>query len=367
MTAGAISKKNRSGSLDLLRIIAVIAVFLGHYADSFNYVYKIVPENLKYSPFVRYSTAALTIFFMVSSYVITMTSLKRNIQDFVIIRLARIYPLFWVSCVVAFLISRFYSAHSYLPIVSFKTFLMNTTMMPTVFGFELLNPVFHTLVIELCFYLFVLFILIFKGWNKILTIITIFLSLFILGQFFQVTKDAYFIFTPFIAGMLFYFINTNKFTQWKVYTLAAINFCFALKGSIFLAEDIDRYYKIPHSANPWIMAVIMAVIYISFLLIALRKINIPGYPFLKKLGEITYPFFLFHIFFLGIYWYFRNTIQADLLLWGLLIFIGFVCWGLNVLIEKPLSKLMSIILVWLFNLLRKKEIPEKSESLTHQF
>ncbi|WP_082491681.1 acyltransferase [Pedobacter sp. Leaf194] len=367
MTKDVISKTNRSGSLDLLRIIAVIAIFLGHYADSFNYVFRIVPENLKYSPVVRYSTVALTIFFMVSSYVITMTSLKRNIQDFVIIRLARIYPLFWVSCIVAFLLPRFYGEHSYLPTLPFKTLLMNMTMMPTVFGFQALSPVFHTLVVELCFYLFVLFILIFKGWNKILLIITVLLSLFAIGQFFPATRNAYFMFTPFIAGMLFYFINAKKFTPWKVYTLALVNFCFALKGSMLLTEDIDRYYKIPHSANYFVMGGIITLLYLTFLLISLKKINIPGYPFLKKLGEIAYPFFLFHIFFLGVYWHFRNTIQADILLWGLMIFIGLICWGLNVFVEKPLSKIVSLILVFIFNVFRKRDISVKSESLTHQF
>ncbi|KQS32509.1 hypothetical protein ASG14_16635 [Pedobacter sp. Leaf194] len=241
------------------------------------------------------------------------------------------------------------------------------TMMPTVFGFQALSPVFHTLVVELCFYLFVLFILIFKGWNKILLIITVLLSLFAIGQFFPATRNAYFMFTPFIAGMLFYFINAKKFTPWKVYTLALVNFCFALKGSMLLTEDIDRYYKIPHSANYFVMGGIITLLYLTFLLISLKKINIPGYPFLKKLGEIAYPFFLFHIFFLGVYWHFRNTIQADILLWGLMIFIGLICWGLNVFVEKPLSKIVSLILVFIFNVFRKRDISVKSESLTHQF
>jgi len=367
MTTNVISKKNRSGSLDLLRLLAVVAIFYGHYADSFNYVFRIVPENLKYSPYVRYSTVAITVFFMVSSYVVTMTSVKRSLQDFVVIRLARIYPLFWVSCVVAFLLPRFYGEHAYLPTLPFKTFLMNMTMMPTVFGYEALSPVFHTLVIELCFYLFVLTILIFKLWEKILAIITLFLILFTLLLFFPATKSAYFMCTPFIAGMLFYFMNTKRFTQWKVYTLAAINFCFALMGSNLLAADIDSFYKIPNSANPWIMASIIFTIYLVFLLISLKKINIPGYPFLRKMGEISYPFFLFHIFFLNVYWYFRATIQGDLLLAGLMIFIFLVSWLLHVFIEKPSSKIASITLIAIFNFFNRKSIGQKSESVTHQF
>lgn len=353
----------RSGALDLLRFVAVLIVFFGHYTDTFNYIYRIVPENLKYSPVSKYASLALLIFFMVSGYVVTMTSIKKGIKEFIVTRLSRLYPLFWVSCLIAFILPRLpFLNHSYLAYSTFKEFLVNLTMIPSVFGYAMINPVFHTLLIELVFYFFIATIIIFKWWNKIITVISVMLILSV-ASLFKEDMPVHIIITPFLGGMIFYLISINYASKLKLYSLLSVNFFCALMSARPLAQQLDVFYKVAGSHNVWIMMFIITLIYISFLLISLKTITIRSRPSLQLLGEIAYPFYLFHIYFLCFYYYFRNSIQADLLLYGILLAAIVSSWLINILIEKPCSKLASKVLYFIFRIFEKRSKKEDYDKI----
>jgi peptidoglycan/LPS O-acetylase OafA/YrhL len=357
MSNVALSPTKRSGALDLLRFFASLLIFYFHFSDAFNSVYRIVPENLKYGSFIRYGICAMTIFFIISGFVITMTSMTRTVKDYMIVRFSRLYPLFWFSCAVTFLISRYLSIHSYLPpYVPLKTFLINLSMVPTLFGVEQLNPVYHTMVIELGFYTFILLIIIFKLWKHILSILAALVAICYIAIFYDSGLNV--LLSPFIAGMLFYFMYAKMYTQWKVMTLAALNFILGLLSAKNIAHDMNINFDGPNLCNPWILALLIACIYGLILLIALRKVNFSGNPVTRKLGEISYSFYLFHLNFLGIYWYYRNSLQPDLLLIAMAVLITVCCWGINVFIEKPSSKI-SVQVLALISSSFKKTIPHK--------
>lgn len=334
----------RSGALDLFRFFAVLIIFLAHYTDTFNFRYHIVPENLKWSPVSHYcGIAAILIFFMVSGYVVTMTSMKRNIKDFLIIRLTRIYPLFWISCIVGYLLPRLIHDHTYLMHFSLKTLLANMTMAPMLFGQEWANPVYYTLLVEMLFYYFIGFIILFKAWTKSLLIIAFLLAYCLLANL-DATAAFHVIIPPFIGGMLFYFIRIKYADRWKLYTLLGVNYICSILDCRYLVYNLGDYYNNPQAVNLLTMSVITTAIYLVLYLVTINKIKIKSSPFTLLLGEIAYPFYLFHLYFLCVYWYFRNTIQADLLLLGILLVILTASRLINVLIEKPISKLANHLL-----------------------
>jgi peptidoglycan/LPS O-acetylase OafA/YrhL len=343
MTNKVTSKSERSGAVDLFRFLAVLFVFFSHYTDTYNYIYNIVPQNLKWSPISRYGSIALFVFFMVSGYVITMTSMKRGIKDFLIARFSRIYPLFWVSCIVAFALPRLIHEHTYLMYSHFKVFVFNMTMMPQAFGYPMINPIFYTLLIELVFYFFVAFIILFKLWNKVLIVITL-LLVYCVIHCCDKTISASVLILPFMAGMLWYFIKINHKALWKLYGLLFINYCCIIASSIPLIQNPGKLFKDSNPLNMWVVFVVITAIYILFYLIVLKKAIINNTYLTRFLGEIAYPFYLFHIYFLFLYWYFRETIQPDILLLSVLILILTISWIINVWIEKPLSRLTSRIL-----------------------
>jgi len=356
MSESGTKLKSRSGALDLLRFIAVIIVFFGHYTDTFNYVYNIVPENLKYLPFSKYASLAMLIFFMVSGYVVTMTSVNKGIKDFAISRLSRLYPLFWISCAVAFIIPRLpFIQYHYLPYSTVKEFLVNLTMVPSVFGYVMINPVFHTLLIELLFYIFIALIIIFKWWNKITNVIAVMLALSLISLF---SEDIYLhvLLTPFLGGMIFYLISVNFAGKLKLYGLLSVNFFCAIMSAKPLGLRLDQFHHIAGDHNLPVMIIIFTLIYLVFLLIAIKVFSISSGRILKMLGEIAYPFYLFHLYFLCFYHHFRNSIQADILLFGILFAAIGSSWLINWLIEKPLSTLAAKILYSATSIIRRKSV-----------
>lgn len=360
MNTNVISKKTRSGAFDLLRFIAVLIIFFAHYSDSFNHVHQIVPSNLKYTPVFRYGTAAILIFFMVSAFVVTMTSMKRTAKEFIMIRLSRLYPLFWLSCIAGFLLIRFSPWPVYIPYPSTATLLANLTMFPNLLGFNLINPVYHTLVSEMIFYFSILFVLAFKLWNRILPILTVLTVLCYAGLLYNMYFPV--MLTSFIGGMLFYFIQAKKYTQWKVYTLAGFNALAAILCARPLTYSIDSFYKTTGAGNIWIFAAIITSIYILFLLITLKKINIKGNIVFQKLGELSFPFFLFHLYFLGIYWYLGTKMNGTLLLIGLAVAITIFSLLVNLYVEKPLNEL-AIHIIESSKTLRKRALRRKKSGL----
>jgi peptidoglycan/LPS O-acetylase OafA/YrhL len=348
MLPKAPSHPKRSGSLDLLRFLAVLIVYFAHYSDTFNTIYQIVPANLKYVPVFRYGPAALIIFFMVSGYVVTMTSIKRNIREFTITRLSRIYPLFWLSCLTAFIVARIFPTHSYLAITSLKVFLVNLTMVAPFFGAPNLNPVFHTLVMELMFYLFIGLIISFKLWNRVLLILLC-LMLFCTYQNIAHGIGLSNIISPFAAGMLFYFLKSGYGDKWKIFGLLSFSMVLTFMcGQTLAADALSRFHD-GYGINLSIFYVLVLAIYTVFYLIAVGKIDIKGRKAFQILGEIAYPFYLFHIYFLAFYWYFKDKVNADLLLISIALIIALFSWALNVYVEKPLSN-------WAVNILSSIKI-----------
>jgi peptidoglycan/LPS O-acetylase OafA/YrhL len=345
----------RSGALDLLRFFAVIIVFFGHYSGTFNVVYQIVPANFSYLWFSKYAIIALTMFFMVSGYVVTLTSINRGIKDFVISRLSRLYPLFWISCIIAFILPRlFYTNHSYLAQVSVKTLIANFTMIPYFLGAQMINPVFHTLMVELVFYVFIGLVITFKLWNRLLLILSLILALCLYGVF-QPGLPLYLVFLPLSAGMIFYMINANYASKTKLYALLALNFFCAIMSSKAQTNELNIFYAGATTTDPFVYAAIITAIYAIFLLISTGIIHIPGRRFYQILGELAYPFYLFHIYFLCFYWFFRNNIQPDLLLFGILMISIITSWMINIVVEKPLSIHANRALYHFVGLFKKKK------------
>lgn len=345
------SKSERSGGLDVLRFLAVLVVFFAHYTDTFNVSYQIVPENLKWAPIFRYGRVALLVLFMISGYVITMTSMGRNLKDFMIARLSRIYPLFWVSCIAAFILPRLVG-HSYLEYSSFKVFLANLTMIAPVVGAPLINPIFYTLVVQFFFYLFIALIIIFKAWKWILPIIGL---LLIYTAFHALDRDMGIqnFFPSYAAGMLIYFIRNENFSKWILYALLVMTLFITLITGKIIALDMQDLFRdqIPFHFEVFCVAVIG--MYVVLFMLTAKKQIVGNSKFTRALAELSYPFYLFHFYFLVFYWYLSDKVQPDLLLFGLLLIILMISWLLNILVEKPVSRLLIYLLNAIANLFSK--------------
>ena len=84
-------------ALDLLRLFAALSVVLFHYAfrgaaaDGYTHVH--LPELI---PFAKYGARGVSLFFVISGFVIAYSAVGRSTQDFAIARITRLYPGFLI-------------------------------------------------------------------------------------------------------------------------------------------------------------------------------------------------------------------------------------------------------------------------------
>lgn len=344
-------KSNRQNEIDLLRIIAALTVFFFHYTDSFNYVFHIVPGNLFIGEFFRYGYMGVHLFFVISGYVVTMTAMKKSFTEFLISRAERLYPVFWLSCLIAAFLPRIFPyIHTFLSYPSLKAFIVNTTMIPSVFGVTMINPVFWSLLEEAHFYVIISIIIIFKLWNKILIVLICWLIIYVLLDSFGFARsdEQAGVIVPknslyFIAGMLFYLLRAEFCSRWKLIAFLSVIFALCIVKSFTFAKYGNLGYKATDAFNVYGYILVNILIFLTFWLIANKKITIRSNRFLEKMGDLTYPFYLIHIYGLGLYWYLRDAVQGQVLLLILLLIILLVSFGINQYFEKPLLRLFKKI------------------------
>lgn len=100
----------RVNELDLLRFFAALAVVFHHYSlDGF------AAESMTIMPYPllasisKYGYLGVELFFMISGFVILMTASNGDLKKFVISRLIRLYPAFWVCCSITFFHASYWS------------------------------------------------------------------------------------------------------------------------------------------------------------------------------------------------------------------------------------------------------------------
>lgn len=157
----AVTRKRRLLELDVLRGLAAVGVMLHHFTGRF---YEYVPQPGQSSPWLilRHGGHGLTLFFMISGFVIAMT-LARTVRarDFVVARASRLYPAFWVAVGLTFIITHLFGLTGLT--VSLPSALANLTMGGEWLGAPYVDSVYWTLSLELAFYgmMWLLFV---TGW-----------------------------------------------------------------------------------------------------------------------------------------------------------------------------------------------------------
>lgn len=146
----------RFRELDGLRGIAALAVLVAHFTGSYNSFYVDDPHASFDFP---QGAFGVQLFFLISGFVILMSAMRaRRPTDFVISRVSRIYPAYWLSLILAVIIGRiFQTAQSQ---ATAWEIAVNATMFQRFFQIPNIVDVYWTLAIELQFYILIFIILV---------------------------------------------------------------------------------------------------------------------------------------------------------------------------------------------------------------
>lgn len=134
--------------IDALRGLAAMAVVLFHYTTRLQELYPATPTALWSVPWGHYG---VNLFFILSGFVIFMTLERaKQAMDFVVSRFSRLYPAYWFSLALTFVLTGWLGLEG--KTVDLSTALGNLLMFHGLFQIPHVDGVYWTLEVELLFY-----------------------------------------------------------------------------------------------------------------------------------------------------------------------------------------------------------------------
>jgi peptidoglycan/LPS O-acetylase OafA/YrhL len=327
--------------LDIMRFLAALSVLFYHYTFGATRIYA-TPE-FGIDKLLRYGYLGVDAFFMISGYVVLMSAMHKTPKYFFISRVVRLYPAFWISCLLTFIILYFGKiAQPGVPAVNFKLLAYNLTMLQGFFGKPDLNGVFWTLTYEIGFYFIILLIAALKLWKNLLLIILLWLGYTLMAGPDTANNAFYFLLIPkysccFIAGMLCYLLRIKYAAAWKIYILLTLCYLLNIKHDMVIMQNMNDYYHDANAYHHYIMIPIVTGFYIFFLLSALGKLDVPRLKYPAQLGVLTYPLYLIHGFGIGIFMLWGKQVNKYILLLTVTAFMIFLSYIIYHYVEKKFS------------------------------
>jgi peptidoglycan/LPS O-acetylase OafA/YrhL len=336
--------------IDLLRFLAAIAVVFNHYTWRLtagdDQISPVGFPNI--APLTKYGLLGVQLFFIISGYVVLMSAQGKTIKQFFLSRVVRLYPAFWVACTLTFLIERLYGppatapSHSWFN-MSGREYLANMTMLHGFAGFRSIDGVYWTLTVEIGFYFLISLLIGYRLLNHLPLICLGWLSyVAVVGPAPGAVTPLFTLFIAeyapyFIAGMLFYLLQTKNGKPWQICGLLLFSYLLALRQG--RAQMTGLSAELHESFTFLAAAAAITVFFTVFALVITRQLNLQKQPWLAKLGALTYPLYLVHAF-IGyiIFQHFGAQVNKYVLLIGLIASMIVLAWLIHTYVEKKLSR-----------------------------
>ncbi len=331
-------KRPRLAVLDGLRLIAALAVLGYHYLSSKAWhTPRPFPELSRFS---SYGFLGVELFFLISGFVICMSSWGRGLGEFFASRVARLYPAYFAAIVLTTLVLWVlpFEIHP----LRLPQILVNFTMAQTGVGVPNVDGPYWTLWRELLFYL-LFAIVVWRGvdyrrtvlfctiWTAV-SVITVTVPTPVLHTVVDPEYSMYF-----IAGVAMYLMHRFRPTAllWGIVVFSWLLAQYELSAviSAFKADD--------GSSLRWRTAVVVITLgFLAVLAVALGWFDRIQWRWLTTAGSLTYPLYLIHAFAgFAIINRLSPVLPRYVLLIGLVGFMLTVAWLIHRLVERPLSRL----------------------------
>ncbi|WP_189958415.1 acyltransferase family protein [Streptomyces alanosinicus] len=295
-TAPVSRPQSRLLALDGLRLVAALMVCLYHYVGRGGTVsasWHASPAHLfpTLSRAAVYGNFGVQFFFVISGFVICMSSWGRTLGDFFRSRVARLYPAYWVALL---LIT---GASLALPVVvhavRLDEFLVNLTMLQQPMGATRVLGVCWTLWVEVRFYALFALVVVLRGvtYRRVVlfacvwTLATVLCHSTTNTLLNQVIMPEYAPF--FIGGLALYLIHRfgSDLLAWGIVVM-----------SWLLAQreaTLGLWGPHPHR-DPYVVILIVTLAFAAVAVVALGWMRWASWRWLVTAGALTYPFYLIH-------------------------------------------------------------------------
>ncbi|MDP4503771.1 acyltransferase family protein [Nonomuraea turcica] len=336
----------RIHKLDALRLVAAVSVVLFHYtfsgwADGTTTV--AYPEM---GSWTRYGYLGVDLFFMISGFVVLMSAWGATPRRFVVSRVARLYPAYWLAIAVTALVTVTLGRDLF-PISAGQV-LANLTMFQAVADVPNVDVVYWTLWAEMRFYVLILALTwigitrsrvmaVLWGWLALTALVEAGLLPRVADLVVQSEFSHYF-----IAGMALFLARDRGFT-WPIGLLLTLCAGNAIYRALGYADAVGRRYGVAYD-HVVVITVVIALFAITTM-IALGVTRRLGRPWLATAGTLTYPLYLLHA---HIGFILINRVGATLdkyvLLAALLATMAAAAYAVHRLVERSAAPLIKRIL-----------------------
>ncbi|MEU0003038.1 acyltransferase [Streptomyces sp. NPDC006314] len=294
------ARQGRLLALDGLRLVAALMVCLYHYAGRGGPVsasWHQTPAHVfpALSQAATYGCLGVQFFFVISGFVICMSSWGRTLGDFFRSRVARLYPAYWVALVLVT------AAAVALPVVVHPVrpdeFLVNLTMLQQPMGAPRVLGVCWTLWAEVRFYaLFALFVVL-RGvtYRRVVLFCCVWtLAAVVCRTSGNALTDQLVMpeYAPFfIGGLALYLIHRfgGDLLLWGIVAVSwLLGQSNATRGLWHPGAQGDFH------RDPWVILTIVTLAFAAVAAVALGWTRWAGWSRLATAGALTYPFYLVH-------------------------------------------------------------------------
>ncbi|WLQ64565.1 acyltransferase family protein [Streptomyces glycanivorans] len=290
----------RLRALDGLRILAALMVCLYHYAGKNGPVAEAWGQSpaLKFptlSSFATYGSLGVQLFFIISGFVICMSSWGRGPGDFFRSRVARLYPAYWAAIVIIT------AAAVLLPVVvrplPLNELLVNFTMLQQPMGVDRVLGVCWTLWVEMRFYLLFAVFVVWRGvtYRRVVVFCIGWIFASVFARVVQspltdvlVMRDH----APyFIGGLALYLIHRYG-SDLLLWGIVLTSWLLGQRYSVTalwhpgMEGDFVR--------SPYVIQAIVTLAFVAVAAVATGRLGWANWRWLTVAGALTYPFYLLH-------------------------------------------------------------------------
>ncbi|MFI1027862.1 acyltransferase family protein [Streptomyces sp. NPDC020951] len=336
--------ENRLRALDGLRLLAALMVCFYHYAGKNGEVASSWHQSPAdkfptLSQMATYGSLGVQFFFLISGFVICMSSWGKSMGDFFRSRVSRLYPAYWAAIVLV-TAACFVAPAVSAPLRSDEV-LVNFTMLQQPMGVPRVLGVDWTLWVEVRFYaLFALFV-VWKGVTY--RRVVMFCILWTLAGVFArvadhpltdqlVMRDH----APYFIGGLALYLIYRFGSDLLLWGIVVFSFLLGQRYSV-----TALWHPGPQGAfhrNPHVIELIVLVAFVAVAAVALGWTSKANWRWLTVAGALTYPFYLIHEH-LG--WFFIRVLYREFglspyltIATTILSMLG-IAWLLHKFVEKP--------------------------------
>jgi peptidoglycan/LPS O-acetylase OafA/YrhL len=342
----------RLAALDGLRLFAALAVAVFHLSVSWRLDGQSPPARYlpDLAPVAAYGFLGVELFFLISGFVIGMSSWQRSLGEFFVSRVSRLYPAYWVCILITVAVVTILPVTGGVPISGtpeLPDIAANMTMFHEPLGIPAVDTVYWTLFVELRFYLvFAALVAFGLTYRRTVIFCVSWMIVAVIGP----TLDNKIInilavpeYAPyFIAGIAMFLIH--RFGRSPL-LLAVIGFSWLV--SINRVEhrvaDINPGFTVP----TWPGIAIVTLCYLLVLVIALGWTDRIRWSWLTTAGALTYPFYLLHQrvgYGLIRHAHERTPAPVWVLLLGAIAVVLGLAWLVHRFAERPLSRWLRTVL-----------------------